>query len=225
MSTTPINFEGRTIQSVEEARQLAVAALAGHLSGRPTDHSPYQAMIRAYRALEGTTWAQHFVDVMVDALQDLSQVSAAVHFFTEVADTQQGGALIERVRLARSGSHPLDNQDLYQALHAVGRRMRGGDQDAIMFGRMDIDQGQDPEPYIAALTQADSAWVMQRTPQLVKTHPNVALPILFNLQSVGIDPTALGVAIAQDAKHDPSFIDRLDSYIKNSDPIRKAMDP
>ena len=90
---------------------------------------------------------------------------------------------------------------------------------------MDIDQGQDPEPYIAALTRADSAWVMQRTPQLAKTHPNVALPILFNLQSVGIDPTALGVAIAQDATRDPSFADRLDSYIKNSEPIRKAMDP
>lgn len=223
MVSTPLTVDGRVVASEDDARALAAAALAGHLGAMPGDSGPFDGVTRAWQAIDGSPWADAFAEAMAAGLNVSETAEAAVHFFTIAPGAPYGDRLLARLGAARSGAEPLDAERLSGALHALGRRAMGGDTAALAFAQRDASSGQDPEPYIAALTRADPDWVTAHAEAIVKVHPQVALPILFNLQSIGVDPTPLGVAIAPHAKRAPSFGKMLARFIDNPGPIKRAM--
>ena len=161
---------------------------------------------------------------MADALNDsvTVKVEASIFFFRVAPDSPKGDALISFIQAARSGESAVDAAIVNKAMSALGPRI-SGDPQAVKFCQDDIEAGGNPVSYIAALTKKASDWVSAHALQIVKAHPECGLPILFNLQNAGVDPTPVGVAIAREASRDPSFSQMLGRYIDNPGPIQQAM--
>ena len=96
MTASPLQIDGRLVQSADDAKALARAALAGHLGAMPGDNGPFDAITRAWRAIEGSPWADAFAEAMADGLGALETVGAAIHFFGQAPTAPHGDRLLAR---------------------------------------------------------------------------------------------------------------------------------
>lgn len=223
MSDSPVVIDGYTVMDASDARELAAVALDGGLGALPTDGGPFEGIRRAWQAIEGTVFARPFAEQMAEGLNDSSRRGAALFFFGCAPKAPGGDTLMELARAGRSGEVTLQPAEINSALNALGQRVMAGDDAARGFLRQAALGPASPEPYIAALSYADPDWVIEHAVQIVEGHPEVGLPLIYNLQEAGRDPVPTGIAIAPIVKGSAAFRKNLPRFIDDHEPIRRAM--